>query len=175
MARNRWIRGTDPSGYGEGFFLRLDTAPTLVCDAYGYVCRVLGRVDVVEVRLWEEMDSSAVPLYGKYNVMAGSVDFEYHLEVHDVSCSVLKSNGLLFVDEPYPTARWNHFGAVITQGDVLFNHDDTVAAVWGSSAWWQSMAESCWSYGSRDLDSDNSGNNIRALLAGVGVSLRGRL
>lgn len=166
MTRTKWTRGTDPSGYGEGFFLRLDTAPKLVLDAHSYIVGVEGVVDVVQVNLWGEMDSSAVAEYGKYNVMSGHVDFDLHegARQHVRGWAPLSCCGYAMEIAPnHPDRR---------QGDIYDTYSGDTVVEWGTPGWWQCMAETMWSYGARDVDSDDSGNNLRKLLRAVGVSPR---
>jgi len=113
---------------------------------------------------WEELDSSAVPMFGKYNVQSGYVDlsdplrtvgqWDYLANVHDIR-GALKSCGYAFYEQgdgyAKPVAVW-----VPYSGDVI-------AAEPNSMQWRYVLASCAWGYGAKCVLGDYSGNNRRAL------------
>jgi len=100
-------------------------------------------IEVFEFSYWEEMDSSAVSEYGRYNVQSGTV----HLDSSDLrqalwSCGwELDAEGNVWC--PY-------------SGDIVSRPSEPSHAYW--------LAECLWRYGAKDVACDTSGNNRRALI-----------
>jgi hypothetical protein len=117
------------------------------------------HIGVVEMRFWEDMDSSAVETYGKYNLMSGKVclrGFESYSQgpdfigqsVHDAlrSCGYVMSK------------------LTMGPGWVISNSYDGTELGRGIIADLRLiLAECLWTYGARDIDCDVSGNNVRLL------------
>ena len=98
---------------------------------------------LIELSYWEDMDSSAVETYGKYNVQAGFVEFT-NPEHND---NALKSCG------------W----ALDAQGDIWFPDTGGTLAKANTKKWYWCLAECLWRHGYKDLAADESGNNRREL------------
>jgi hypothetical protein len=107
--------------------------------------------DVYEINLWEDLDSTAIPTHGKYNVQAGSVS----LDNKDSIVQSLKSCGW----ELHPDhGIWAPYS-----GDVV--------AAMGSKHWSAVLVSALWGYGAKDVSADVSGNNLRALVRQARASL----
>jgi hypothetical protein len=97
---------------------------------------------IVEFEYWENLDSSAIETYGKYNVQCGTVE----LDNRDLN-SALSYIGLRILD--------NGHLEVIGQGNTIAPTDASYA---------YAIAEALWSYGAKDVSHDESGNNQRKLM-----------
>jgi hypothetical protein len=97
-----------------------------------------------EVNLWEDLDSSAVETYGKYNVQAGIVDVTW-----DSMPDALRSSG------------WQIDART---GDIVDTHSGDVVAAFESKRFALCIVEAMWHHGAKDVAYDGSGNNLRALV-----------
>jgi len=107
--------------------------------------------DVYEVNLWKDLDSSAIPSHGNYNVQAGTVS----LEQRDTIVQALRSCGWELHAEH---GIWAPFS-----GEV-------VAAI-GCKHWDAVLVSALWGYGAKEVSADLSGNNLRALVRRARASL----
>jgi hypothetical protein len=119
------------------------------CSDDGLWMRIEGdgiTVAVYEFAYWEDLDSSAVPDYGRYNVQAGYVDLTRHDLYLD---SALRCCGY----------KRDEVGNVVNEhdGELVCSFDNRPSYVY-------CLAECLWSYGAKDVVSDESGNNRRALI-----------
>lgn len=100
--------------------------------------------DVYEINFWNDLDFTAVPTQGKYNVQAGSV----RLDDEGVVAQALKSCGW----ELHP------------QHGIWSPHSGDVVAAHGHKHWDAVLVSALWGYGAKDITADVSGNNLRALV-----------
>lgn len=107
-----------------------------------YMSRDGMTMSVLEISYWEELDSSAIPLYGKYNVQSGHVD----LDNPDANLRALRSYG------------WK-----IGADGIESDSGETVAAA-DTEAYWLCLADALWSHGCKSVACDVSGNNLRKLV-----------
>ena len=113
-----------------------------------------GGYDMVEAQYWKDMDSSAVEEYGKYNVRAGVV----HLDMYS--------------DEDMRQA-FQHWGLTLERnGDIADDRGHVFCNAYRELDHALAIAaECCWSYGLKEVWSDDSGNNLRVLLRDARNSL----
>lgn len=170
-----FMRGTDPSGYGEGFWLRVSdtgTKPGFALDSQGNITALTGSFDVIEMNLWEEMDSSAVESYGKYNVMAGVVDFAT-FNPHERLNALASCGWEMWTKLPL----WRHVSKqptparLLETGEIWCPHSGDAVVLPSDKGYWACLAETMWSYGARDIISDESGNNLGKLMRAARGSL----
>ncbi len=122
---------------------------TLSCgDVSGTPALYVRKVDsqtyaVCEVNLWDDLDSSATELYGKYNVQSGTVDI-----LSDAGADALRSCG---------------FHVDAKSGNIV---DDSgrIVAEYDTTAWILCTVDCMWGYGAKDVACDISGNNLRKLV-----------
>jgi hypothetical protein len=100
--------------------------------------------DVYEINLWKDLDSTAIPTHGTYNVQAGTVS----LDRADTIAQALRSCGWELHAE---LGIW-----APCSGDVV--------AASGSKHWDAVLVSALWGYGAKDVSADVSGNNLRALI-----------
>lgn len=121
----------------------------------GLYCRQSSEraFDLYEVAYWENLDSSAIPTHGKYNVRAGHVDLD--LVTADNQKRALAYFGLAFD----------------AHGHIVTEHDNALVAERGTFAHTLVQVESCWAYGEKEVTIDVSGNNLRDLIRAARGSL----
>lgn len=127
-------------------------------------------VYTIELSYWEELDSSAVETYGKYNVQAGYVEVP-----------VLEAPFQRKDTDSYAHAEM--FGALRScgwtldplTGDVVCEYDGSIVCERGQARtsskgrkqrrhWLLCIAEAMWGYGAKHVTCDVSGNNRRKLV-----------
>ncbi len=126
------------------------------------------HIGIIHFDLWEDIDSSAVQEYGKYNVQAGIVclrGFESYgkdetfigMSVHDA----LESSGWAIVTEEQ--CKEPAFSDC-KPGDIYFPYDGSIIVKKENKlAYTLCIAETLWLYGAKDVYYDGSGNNRRKL------------
>lgn len=132
-------------------------------------------VNIIELAYWDDLDSSATPMYGKYNVQAGYVEIPENPEAsHEVNgysndaVGSLRSCGWEFlgdrVTEPAFAADKHH------RLDIYCPHTGDIIARYGKFGskerriWKLVLAEAMWGYGAKHIHSDESGNNRAKLM-----------
>lgn len=99
-----------------------------------------GYADVICFECWRNLDSSAIPLYGNYNIQAGTVDLTADpTEALKIYGWAINADGNICC----PT-----FPGIITKKNTQYG---------------LIVIECMWSYGQKDVVLDVSGNNRRKL------------
>lgn len=99
---------------------------------------------VFEFSYWEDLDPSAVPTYGKYNVQAGVVQVD---NVED-NTNALKSCG------------WE----IDAEGNIWCPYSGDIIVEKSSPYFNYCLVECLWRYGCKDVIQDESGNNRSKLI-----------
>jgi hypothetical protein len=127
-------------------------------------------VYIIELSFWEELDSSAVETYGKYNVQAGSVEipvFEAPFARSDSDSQAVR--------DMHSALRSSGFALDPQTGDVVNEYDGAIVCPRGTlrtsskgrkerRRWLLCIAECMWRYGAKDVAYDGSGNNRKKLV-----------
>lgn len=100
-----------------------------------------GFAYVICFEYWENLDSSAVEEYGKYNIQAGYVDLASD------PTDALKFCGWELEDD----------------GNIWCPYSGDTVAEKGTRAYQHVLVEAMWGYGQKDVVLDASGNNRREL------------
>jgi hypothetical protein len=99
--------------------------------------------DLYEVNQWADLDSSAIPTHGKYNVQAGRVSLDNRTTID----AALKCSGF----------------RLTASGSIETEEGEAVAAYAKTLGVHRLIAECLWTYGAKEVVLDISGNNLRKL------------
>jgi hypothetical protein len=133
----------------------------------GFVTMADDHVSILHMDLWEDMDSSVVEEYGRYNVQVGHVcvrGFESYSHLgNDLGWEFIGQsvhNALKSCDMHIERDGENG----IVRGSIISTYDGKVIAAPRTRAYVLTVAECLWTYGAKDITYDASGNNLRKLL-----------
>lgn len=116
-------------------------------------------VAIIEFAYWEDLDSSAIPTYGKYNVQAGYVHVPYaNAALVPNLVASLRCCGWQLARDAGP--RWAENDPL----DIVDPYSGTVVCAYGRKGkarrhWLLCVSECMWKYGANDIACDVSGNN----------------
>jgi hypothetical protein len=116
---------------------------------------------VVHLQEWDDLDSSAVELYGKYNVIVHNVDVRGYGN-GEVERS-LNSCGLEILTQEAINAKPEAFSDN-KAGDIWCPYSGNTIAHYADKHYPLVIVEAMYGYGAGDRAYDDSGNNKRTLL-----------